>query len=150
VFKLLLAVHVLVAVFAVGPLVQAATTAGRGVRTGDAAATASAARIVKIYSYASVLVVVVGMGLMSVNSPFQKGEKVGAIGDVWIWLSLVLWLVAVGIALGVVVPGLAKATEQIGAQQPVTGLTARIAASGGAVGLLFAAIVVLMVYRPGD
>ena len=90
-FKLLLALHLLFAIFAIGPLVHAATTAGRGVRNGDAAATASSARMLKIYSYVSVLVVIVGMALMSVDSPFQKGQKVGEISDLWIWLSLVLW-----------------------------------------------------------
>ena len=87
-FKLLLGLHLLFAIFAIGPLVHAATTAGRGVRKGDAAATAASARMLKIYSYASVLVVIVGHGAMSIDSPFQKGKKVGEFSDLWIWLSL--------------------------------------------------------------
>ena len=47
-FKLLFALHLLFANFAIGPLVHAATTAGRGVRTGDAAATAGSARMLRI------------------------------------------------------------------------------------------------------
>jgi hypothetical protein len=150
VFKLLFALHLLFAIFAIGPLVHAATTAGRGVRTGDAAATASSARLLKIYSYASVLVVLVGLALMSVDSPYEKGEKVGEIGDTWIWLSLLLWIGAIGIVLGVVVPTLTKVTERIGRQESVVTLTARVAAAGGAVGIMFAVIVFLMVYRPGS
>jgi hypothetical protein len=134
-------------VFAVGPLVHAATTAGRGIRTGDGAATAGAARLLRIYSYASVLVVIVGVGLMSQKA---YGHKVGEFSDTWIWLSLVLWLVAMGLVLGVTVPTLDRATRQIGEQQSVVPLTARVAASGGVAALLFLVIVVLMVYRPGS
>ena len=93
-FKLLLGLHLLFAVFAIGPLVHAATTADAGVRKGDGAATASSARLLRIYSYVSVLVVIVGMALMSIDSPFQKGRKVGEFGDTWIWLSLLFWLAA--------------------------------------------------------
>jgi uncharacterized membrane protein len=150
VFKLLLGLHLLFAIFAIGPLVHAATTAGRGVRTGDPAATASSARMLKIYSYASVLVVLVGMALMSVDSPDEKGAKVGEIGDTWIWLSLLLWVVAIGIVLGLVVPTLTKVTGRIGRRESVVTLTGRVAAAGGVVGVIFAVIVFLMVYRPGS
>ncbi|HZZ97183.1 MAG TPA: hypothetical protein VFE19_09210 [Jatrophihabitantaceae bacterium] len=148
-FKLLLGLHLLFAIFAIGPLVHAATTAGRGARNGDAAATAASARMLKIYSYVSVLVVIAGMALMSVDSPFQKGQKVGEISDLWIWLSLVLWAASIGLVLGVIVPTLSKVTASIGKQQSVGTLTGRLAAAGGVVGVLFAVIVFLMVYRPG-
>lgn len=145
-FKLLLAAHLVLAVFAVGPLVHAATTAGRGIRTGDGAATASASRMLRIYAYASVLVVVVGFGLMSQK---EDGEKVAEFGEAWIWVSALLWLVAAALVLGVIVPTLDRATKQIAAQESVVALTARVAASGGVVALLFVVIVVLMVYKPG-
>lgn len=147
-FKLLLALHVLFAIFAIGPLVHAATTAARGVRTGDGAATASSARMLRIYSYASVLVVVVGTGLMSADRQ-GGGGKVGEFKDTWIWLSLVLWLVAVAITLFVIVPTLTRVTELIKTEGSVVTMTGRVAAAGGVVGLIFAGIVFLMVYRPG-
>lgn len=145
-FKLLLAAHLVLAVFAVGPLVHAATTAARGIRTGDGAATAAASRMLRIYGYVSVLVVVVGFGLMSQK---EDGEKVAEFSETWIWLSALLWLVAVALVLGVLVPTLDKATKHIAAQDSVVALTARVAASGGVVALLFLVIVVLMVYKPG-
>lgn len=148
-FQLLLALHLLVAVFAIGPLVHAATTAARGVRTGDGAATASSARMVRIYSYASLLVVVLGFALMSLDSPHGTG-KVGEFGQTWIWLSLLLWLVAVALGLGLVAPTLGTATERIAEQESVVALTARVAAGGGVVGVIFAVIVFLMVYQPGN
>jgi uncharacterized membrane protein len=145
--KVLLAVHLVLAVFAIGPLVHAATTAGRGIRTGDGAATASSSRVLRIYAYVSVLVVVVGFALMSQK---RRGQKLGDIGDTWIWLSLALWVIAIAMVLAVIVPTLDKASEQIRAQQSVVTLTARVAATGGVVAGLFVVIVVLMVYRPGS
>jgi hypothetical protein len=149
VVKLVFALHLLFAIFAIGPLVHAATTAGRGVRTGDGAATASSARMLKIYSYASVLVVIAGMALMSLDDPDDKTRKIGEFSQTWIWLSVVLWFVAIAIVLAVIVPILNKATTLIQQQGSVVTLTARVAASGGVVGLIFAVIVFLMVYQPG-
>jgi predicted integral membrane protein DUF2269 len=147
-FKILLALHLLFAVFAIGPLVHGATTASRGVRTGDAAAMKSSARMLRIYAYASLLVVVVGFGLAASTSP-STHKEVAQFSDTWIWLSLLLWAVAVALVLAVVVPGLKAATAAL--EQPVSAgaLTARLAAAGGIVGVLFAVIIFLMVYRPG-
>jgi hypothetical protein len=145
-FKLLLALHVLFAVFAIGPLAHAVTTAGRGIRNGDASATAAAARTARVYAYASVVVVLIGFGLMSVK---RNGRAVGEFGDLWIWLSAALWLLAVIIALGAIVPALDDVTERIGKQESVVAVTARVSALGGAVAVIFGVIVFLMVYRPG-
>jgi uncharacterized membrane protein len=147
VFKLLLAIHLLFAIFAIGPLAHAATTAARGVRKSDPAATAASVRMLRVYSWASVLVVVAGAALMSVK---RNGEKVGEFSDLWIWLSLVLWLVSVVLILTVAVPALTRVTRQLGEGAAVSTMTGRIAAIGGIVGVLFAAIVFLMVYRPGS
>ncbi|MCW2604043.1 MAG: hypothetical protein JWN61_2178 [Pseudonocardiales bacterium] len=148
-FKILLALHVLFAIFAIGPLVHAATTAGRGVRQNDATATTAAGRMLRIYAMASVLVVLLGFGLMSAKSP-HTGEATAKISETWIWLSGVLWLIAVGLVLGLIVPALEKATELIESAQPAGALTARVSAAGGIVGLIFAGIVFLMIYRPGS
>jgi uncharacterized membrane protein len=150
VFKIFLALHLLTAVFAIGPLVHAATTASRGLRTADGAATASSARTVTLYSYISVVVIILGIGLMSAKPPFGDTHKAYAtFGETWIWLSILLWLVAVGLALGVIAPTLQQATTKIGAGEAVESLTGKVAATGGIVGLVFAAIVFLMVYQPG-
>lgn len=141
--------HLLFAIFAIGPLVHAVTTAGRGIRQGDAAATASAARMTQIYSYASILVIVFGFGLMSAKSPYS-GKAVASFGETWIWLSALLWLVAAALALAVIVPGLKKATALIGGGENAKAIGGRVAASGGVVALIFIVIVVLMVYQPGS
>jgi hypothetical protein len=163
VLKFLLALHLVLAVFVVGPLAWAATTAGRGVRTGDGAATATAARLLTIYAYASALVVIAGMALMSqkvepadgttatapASSPPPK-VALAEFSDTWIWLSVVLWAAAVAITLGIIVPTLRRVTKLIKAQDSVVTLTGRVAAAGGIVGLIFIVIVVLMAYKPGS
>ena len=149
VFKILLALHLLTAIFAVGPLVHAATTASRGLRTGDAGATASSARTVRLYSFVSAAVVLFGFGLMSADNPYGPG-KVADLGDPYIWISLLLWLAAVAIALAVIVPTLQQATTRLTNGTGVDALTPRVAAAGGTVGLIFAVIVFLMVYKPGS
>ena len=147
-FKIALALHLLFVVFVIGPLVHAATTAGRGVRRGDAPAVTASAQMLRIYSYASILVVLFGFAVMSSKSAYTH-KATAEFGDTWIWLSTLLWLVAVALVLGVLVPGLEKASQLIGRQEQVTALTGRIAATGGVVGLIFAVVVLLMVYRPG-
>jgi|SRR5579875_1423122 len=148
-FKALLATHLVLVVFAIGPLVHAATTAARGVRRGDGTATTSAARTLRIYSYASLLVVIIGFALMSTKAPWNPKQHVAEFKDTWIWVSLLLWVVAIAIVLAVIVPTLERATKLIGEQESVVALTGRVAAAGGVVGLLFLAVVVLMTYQPG-
>jgi uncharacterized membrane protein len=149
VFKLLLFLHLLAAIFAIGPLVGAATTASRALRHSDASAANSAARMVRLYSYTSVVVVILGMGLMSQKAPWDHSQEVAQIGDTWIWLSLLLWAAAVAVSLGVLAPSLTKAAAQIGGSGSATSLVGRVAAAGGVIGLLYAVIVLLMVYQPG-
>lgn len=139
--------HMLFAIFIVGPLVYATTTAGRGLRTADTAAIASAVRTARVYGIASVLVVLTGMALASTK---ENGHEVARFSETWIWVALILWLAAVAITLAVVVPGLRRAEAMLSRSEPVAALAGRVAAAGGVVGLLFAAIVVLMVYQPGS
>jgi hypothetical protein len=139
--------HVLTAIGAIGPLIHGATTAARGIRRPDATATAAASRMIKVYSITSVLVVLFGFALMSVISPFTH-QRVADFTDTWIWLSLLLWLAGIGLAWGVLSRTLDKATTMITAGESVAAFRGRVAAIGGIVGLIFAVIVFLMVYRP--
>jgi uncharacterized membrane protein len=148
-FKLLLFLHLLAAIFAVGPLVGAATTASRALRTPDADAARSAARTIRLYSYVSVVVVVLGMGLMSQKAPWDSAHRVADFGDSWILLSIVCWGASIAVTLGGLVPALNHAATTITEGGSVSTMTGRVAAFGGATGLLYAAIVLLMVYQPG-
>ncbi|MDQ1729918.1 MAG: hypothetical protein QOK10_77 [Pseudonocardiales bacterium] len=140
---LLQTLHILFAIFAVGPLVHAATTASRGVRQADGHAVATAARTVRIYGYASLLVALFGFGLVQPKYDHQ-------FSDTWIWLSVVLYVVALAVLFAVLQPSLQRAATALAEGSSAQPLNARIAASGGVIGLLFAVIVVLMVYKPGS
>ena len=148
-YKLFLFLHLLAAIFAVGPLVGAATTASRALRPPDADAATSAARTIRIYSYASVVVVLLGFGLMSAQAPWDSSQHVAEIGDSWILLSIVFWGASIAVSLGGLVPALERAAATITEGGAVSTLTGRVAVFGGVTGLLYAAIVLLMVYRPG-
>jgi uncharacterized membrane protein len=139
---LFLALHLVFAIFVVGPLVHAATTASRGVKTGDAAAVKSSARLIRIYALVSLLVAVFGLALVQ---PKYHNE----FGDTWVWVSLVLYVLAIALVFGLIVPSLNKAATTIANGAAAQSLTGRIAAAGGVMALLFIAIVVLMVYKPG-
>jgi uncharacterized membrane protein len=158
---LLEALHILFAIFAIGPLVHAATTAARGVKAGDASAVAGSARTVKIYGYASIAVAVLGFGLVQ-----PKWDN--RFGDTWVWLSLVLYLVSLAVVFALLLPSLQGAAKALTGSTVSTGgavdagasaatggsaaeaFTARIAAGGGLVALIFAVIVFLMVFKPGS
>ncbi len=159
--KIALTIHLLAAVFVIGPLVYTASVAPRVLRGGDAGAARTGARAGRVYGYASLIVVLAGFATMSSK---RDGKTVASFGDTYIWLSLLLWLLAVAVVLAVLVPSLeaAAAAAEAGSSaagapggSPSSGSTAaggsiaRVAAAGGVVSVLFAVIVVLMVYRPG-
>ncbi|GAB3919028.1 hypothetical protein GCM10011575_29240 [Microlunatus endophyticus] len=146
-FKVFLALHILAAVGAIGPLIHAATTAARGLRRSNATATAEASRVLRVYSIASIVVVILGFGLMSMTSPYTH-RVVAKFTDTWIWLSLLLWLIGVGIAWGLLSRTLDRATTMINNEESIVALRGRVAAFGGIVALIFAAIIVLMVFQP--
>lgn len=147
-FKIGLALHVLTAVFAIGPLVHAATSAGWGIRQGDAPAITASAQMLRRYAYASALVVILGFALMSAKRG-NPPRAVAEFSETWIWLSTVLWAVAVGVVLAVLVPGLERAGAAHQRSESSTALAGRLSAMGGVVATLFAVIIVLMVYQPG-
>jgi hypothetical protein len=147
VLKFLLAAHLVLVVFTIGPLMHVAKTASRGIRHGDATATRSAARSLRIYAYVSVLVIIAGGALMSQK---EDGKKLAEFSDVWIWLSLLLWLLAMAVVLAELVPTMTNVTKLIEAEDSVVTYTARVIAAGSVVAAIFFAIIVLMVYKPGS
>jgi hypothetical protein len=147
-FTIMFALHLLFVIFTIGPLIHITATAARGIRHCDAAAAQSSARGTRTYAYSSILAVIFGFAVMSSTSPFTHAP-VASFSDTWIWLSLLLWLVALALALAVTAPTLGKASKHITDGHAVTTLKTRVATSGSAIGLIFAAIVFLMVYQPG-
>jgi uncharacterized membrane protein len=133
----LVTLHVLAAVFVVGPLIGAAMMAPGRLRKGDAGGLRTAARLVRLYGWLSLVVVLLG------------AAAARSFGPLWIWLSTLLYVAALGVIVAAAVPTLDRAARRLAAGEAAEELQARVGALVGTVALLFAAIVVLMVRRPG-
>lgn len=138
--------HVLTAVFIVGPMAVLPMTAMRAVRAGDGAQVQVLARSTFIFGLASILVVVLGFGVMGMS------KHPISITTPWILISLILWIVALALTLLAVVPALRSAGEHLASADPASRLGGadykRIAIASGVTTLLLIVVVVLMVAKP--
>ena len=144
-YAVVLALHLLTGVFVVGPLAVTAVTASRLVRAGEVSALRAAARTTRLFSIATVVTVVLGsamLGLGSVGAQWKPSQG-------WVSASYALWLVAIGLTIGLVLRGLRAATEAAERGEPTGGFAGRVAIGGGIAMLCWLAIVVLMVTKPG-
>jgi uncharacterized membrane protein len=142
----LTALHVVAAVFLVGPMAILPMTAMRAVRAGNAPVVELLGTSTRIFSLASLLVAVLGFAVLG---SVAKTDKVTATTG-WVLASILLYLVALALSLVVVVPSLKKAATALAASGPsgAQALYGRIAASSGVVALLLVGVTVLMVWRP--
>ncbi|MGW6979275.1 hypothetical protein ACWGE1_07500 [Streptomyces sp. NPDC054932] len=139
--KLLLSVHVLAAILAIGPIAVAASMFPRYARTPDAAReelqTAKVLhRICRGYAVFGVAVPVFGVA---------TGAQLGVLTDAWLLASIVLTAAAAAVLALAILPGqqrLIGSPEKPGA--------ARLAMVTGVFNLLWAIVVVLMIVRPGS
>ncbi|AMB57781.1 DUF2269 family protein [Microterricola viridarii] len=143
--------HVVTAVFIVGPMAILPMSAMRAVRAGNGSQVATLAKSTNLFSLLSLLVVVFGFGVMGMADPKYNLS----ITTPWVLWSIILYLVALAISLFVVVPTMRKAAEALGAvdaSNPAAAATTTsypaIAAGSGVASLLLVAVVVLMVWKP--
>jgi hypothetical protein len=146
--KFLLAVHVIVAIVAVGPITVAASMFPPVVRRALAGAGGEVGtlrllhRICRVYAVVAVAVPVFGIATAS---------GMGVLGDTWLIVSLVLTVVAAVVLGALVLPR----QEAILAGFDAAGTVAerasvRLAMVTGVFNLLWAAVTVLMIVRPGS
>src|SRR6187551_3426037 len=127
--KILLTLHLVAVVFLIGPLAAAGTRGIRVTKAGDAGGLRTTARLVTIYGWASLAVLVFGLSLV-------QGEDKGvhaSFGDTWIIVSLILFLVAFGLVMGVLRPTLNRALGLVDAGKSSAELAGRVAASSGVI-----------------
>lgn len=141
--------HIVAAVFIVGPMAILPMTAMRLTRAGQPGPVTVLAKSVSFFTLLSLLVVVFGFGALSMSEP----ERNYSFASTWIWLSVVLYAIALAINLFLVVPALQSAAEELTARQGTEGPSkvaahSRIAMGSGIATLLLVAVVVLMVWRP--
>jgi uncharacterized membrane protein len=136
--------HIVAAVFIVGPMAILPMTAMRSIRAGQAGPVATLAKSVNIFTLLSIVVAFFGaLGL-------KEADDAWTFGSTWVWLSLVLYVIALAINLFLVVPALKAAAESLATD--AAGAKAagypRIAAGSGVASLMLVAVVVLMVWKP--
>jgi uncharacterized membrane protein len=147
VHTLLDVLHVVTAVFLVGPMAILPMSAMRSVRAADGAAVLTTARSTMIFSLASLLVVLFGFGVLGMSD-----EKYGlSVATPWVLISIILYAIALALNVLAVVPALRSAGEHL--QEPDGGALRgndykRIAVTSGVVTLLLVVVVVLMVVKP--
>jgi hypothetical protein len=155
--KLLLALHVLTAVLAVGPVTVAASMFPKALRhaqtdPGDPAALATLRtlhRICRVYAAVGVAVPVLG---------FATASSLGVLNSVWLITSIILTGCAAAVLAVLLLPGQRSALDAVGTAAAGGSGTvaldrragARLAMLTGTFNLLWATVTVLMIIRPGS
>jgi uncharacterized membrane protein len=135
--------HVVTAVFLIGPMAILPMTAMRAVRVGNAPVVELLARSTWVFSLASLVVAVLGFGV--VGTADKRFDL--SVGTPWVLTSIVLYVVALLVSLFLVVPGMRQAAADLAASG-ASKAYGRIAAASGVVSLLLVAVTVLMVWKP--
>jgi uncharacterized membrane protein len=133
--------HVVTAVFLIGPMALLPHTALRALRTGNTPTVQLLTRSTRVFTWASLAVAVFGFGVAGVEGiPLSR---------TWLWLSIVLYLLALVLSLVLVVPALTRAAAGLQrGDSSAKALYGRIAAGAGVVSLLLVAVAVLMAWKP--
>ena len=138
-YDVLLVLHLLGAILVVGPLALSAVHSPGQARRGDVLGLQAAHTTTRVYSAATALVV--ALGAVMTADRFEKTAT-------WVLASYALWFVAVLLHVLVVGKAQEAALAALSEGRDVGGLPGRIAVGGGLATLCWAAIVVLMVYKP--
>ncbi|TFD78284.1 DUF2269 family protein [Cryobacterium fucosi] len=140
--------HIVAAVFIVGPMAVLPMTAMRSIRTGEAGQVSSLAKSVNLFTLLSIVVAVFGFGALAMGSGYSFTST-------WVLLSIVAYAIALAINLFVVVPALRQAAEAITAGAGVAAAPdmkvagySRVAMGSGISSLLLVIVGVLMVLKP--
>lgn len=138
--KVLLSLHVLVAILAVGPVAVAASMFPPAARRGDTAQLRLLHRICRVYAGVGIAVPVFG---------FATASSLGVLGDAWLIVSIVLTGVAAAVLVFQVLPGQEKVLS-VDEGTVLTRVATRLGMSTGIFNLLWATVTVLMIVRPGS
>ncbi|MFF5262074.1 hypothetical protein ACFY4C_24325 [Actinomadura viridis] len=147
--KVLLSLHVLAAILAIGPIAVAASLFPRFAK--EAAAEdrpRNAAGIAAFLHRTCRGYAVVGGAVPAFG--FATGAALGVLTDAWLITSIVLTAVAAALLIGAVLPGQRRLLAGPGDGATTRQAAARLAMLTGTFNLLWAIVVVLMIVRPGS
>jgi uncharacterized membrane protein len=111
--KFVLTLHVLSAVFLIGPMAIAPMMGMRAIRKHDARGVHEAARTMTLYTLLSLVVAALGFVLIGVSNGRWS------FGDAWVTISITLYVIALLLGIGVVAPGLTGAARLLDASTPL-------------------------------
>ena len=138
--------HVVAAVFLVGPMAILPMTGLRALRAGEWSMVSTLAVSTRVFSLASLLVAVLGFGVVgTADKRFDLSVTTS-----WVLTSIILYVIALALSLAVVVPAMKRAAGELegGRGEAARALYGQIAAGSGVVSLLLVAVTVLMVWKP--
>jgi hypothetical protein len=136
--KVLLSIHVLAAILAVGPVAVAASMFPGVLRRGaDPATLRTLHRICRVYAALGIVVPVFGLATAS---------SLGVLGNAWLLVSVALTAAATGVLALLVIP---RQTAVLAGAEP-TSSARRLAMHTGMFNLLWVTVTVLMIVRPGS
>ena len=133
--KLLLSVHVIAAILAVGPIAVAASLFPRFARESPTGIAVFLHRTCRTYTVVGVAVPVFGVA---------TGASLGVLGDAWLLVSMALTAVAAGLLALAILPVQRRMLDG------ATDAAKRLTMVTGVFNLLWAVVVVLMIVRPGS
>ena len=144
--------HVVAAVFIVGPMAILPMTAMRAARARNGAQVLALAKATSTFSLLSLVVLLLGFAVLGMSDPKENWSLVSG----WIVWSIVLYVIALAVNLFVTVPAMKRSAASVTASTGVDGTGSAsstagygaIAGGSGATSLLLVAVVVLMVWKP--
>ncbi|MEU9400767.1 hypothetical protein [Streptomyces sp. NPDC048242] len=152
--KLLLSLHVLAALVAVGPVTVAASmfpaTLRRSLGNGDGGDTEARTTLRTLHRICRVYA---GIGVAVPLFGFATASSLGVLGDAWLIVSILLTAAAAGILALLILPAQEDALDDetdaaLLSSTPVS--PGRLAMLTGIFNLLWATVTVLMIIRPGS
>jgi hypothetical protein len=133
--KVLLSLHVIAAILAVGPVAVAASMFPAAVRRGRTEQLRLLHRICRVYAVIGIAVPVFG---------FATAGSLGVTGNAWVLVSIALTAVAAAVLVFLVLPAQGKLLDSASPG------AARLGMYTGVFNLLWVAVTVLMIVRPGS
>lgn len=136
--------HIASAIVFVGPLIVVTAASPRAIHAGADGLPLLRwlQRSTRIYGALTLVVLLFGLWLVPVAHVKW--------GEFWLSSSMTLYVVALGLLFGLVVPDLRQAVVHLEAGEASDVKAGRIAAVSGAISLIWLVILLLMVWRPGS
>jgi hypothetical protein len=142
--KLLLSIHVIAAIIAIGPVAVAASRFPAATRRlladggeREVAELRTLHKICRIYAVVGIVVPAFGLA---------TAQSLDVLGDPWLIISITLTAVAAAVLVLLVLPG----QERVLAGTPDQKAPSRLAMHAGLFNLLWATVTILMITRPGS